>query len=749
MHEEFKGHIGRTVEESRPSWPEPSRPAAESPNVVVILLDDTGFAHLGCYGSSIDTPRIDALAAAGLRYTNFHATSLCSPTRASLLTGRNHHSVGMRAISNWNSGFPHMRGYISRHAYTLAEVLRAEGYGTFAVGKWHLAPTEQCSGAGPFDHWPLQRGFDRFYGFLPGTTDQFFPELTVDNHHIDPPSPAEAPYHLTEDLVEQAIAMVREQKSVLPQKPFFLYLTPAATHNPHQAPEEYIRRYRGRFDDGWDVVRQSWFERQKQLGIVPPATKLAPRNPGVEPWESLSRAEQQLAARLQEAFAGFLEHTDAQIGRLVDFLDDIGELENTLLLLASDNGSSQEGGPTGSVDERRQFSGLPPVDPDAEDLRLDELGSWRSHTNIPWGWAQVGNTPLKWYKQNTHGGGVRVPLIVHWPAGQLERGGIRHQFHHVSDVAPTVLDLLNLDSPRKMSGVDQLPLAGVSLAYSFREATAETAKQVQYFEMLGDRAIWQGGWKAVSHHTPGTQFDDDSWELYHLEEDFSESDDLSESNPDKLREMVERWWVEAGRHGVLPLDDRRIQLFDISPPGVGPHAANSYRYLGPLSHMPTDAAPPLGRRDFQLTAEVDRPTGHESGVLLAQGTINAGVVVFVQDGLLKLVYNAFGRFVEMVSEAPLPEGRSAVKVQLRRDTAGGSVRMEIDGRPAGAFRSEMLVPMRLSIGTDIGKDRGSPICEAYEAPFAFSGRLMSMQIDLLGEDARAEASMFESEMVQQ
>ena len=450
-HPEWKGVIGRTVAESTPDWPTRPRPAPEAPNVVVVVLDDTGFAHLGCYGSSIETPNIDALAAGGLRYNSFHTTALCSPTRAALLTGRNHHAVGMRGLSNWTSGFPNCTGRIPPDAATLAELLSSAGYSTFAVGKWHLTPMEETSAAGPFDDWPLRRGFDRFYGFMQGETSQFYPELYCDNHPIPTPYGPDEGYHVSEDLVDQAVAMLRDQRSNAPTRPFFMYFCFGATHAPHQAPPEYLEKYRGRFDEGWDAVRESWFARQLELGVVPPGTDLAPRNQGVRPWAELSDDEKRLAVRLQEAFAGFLDHTDAQVGRLVAGLESLGVVENTLFVLISDNGASQEGGPNGMVDSIHFFNGmLETLDESLE--RIDDIGGPRANNNYPWGWAQAGNTPLKRYKQNTHGGGVRDPLIVHWPAGISERGSIRSQFCHVSDLAPTILEVAGVAPPRRLSG---------------------------------------------------------------------------------------------------------------------------------------------------------------------------------------------------------------------------------------------------------------------------------------------------------
>jgi arylsulfatase A-like enzyme len=395
-HEPFEGVIGRTIAESTPSWPVRPHPGEQAPNVVVILIDDLGFGHFGCYGSSIDTPNIDRLAADGLRYTNFHVTPVCSPTRAALLTGRNHHEVGMRSVSNFNTGFPNMRGQVSNHAATMAEVLRDEGYTTFALGKWHLCQMEDASAAGPYDQWPCQRGFDRHYGFLDGETDQFHPELVYDNHAIEPPGRPEDGYHVSEDLVDHAIGFVHDTKSIRPDRPFFMYFAFGATHAPHQAPPAYIEKYRGMFDEGWDVARERWFARQIEMGLLPADTQLAPRNPGVEAWDSMPENQRRLAARLQEAFAGFLEHTDAQIGRLCDALEELGELDNTMIVLLSDNGASQEGGPFGVMHEMKFFNFILET-PDQAILRLDDIGGPNSHTNYPWGWAQAGNTPFKWY----------------------------------------------------------------------------------------------------------------------------------------------------------------------------------------------------------------------------------------------------------------------------------------------------------------------------------------------------------------
>ena len=725
--EPFDGVIARTQAESRPSWPVPPHPGAGAPNVVVILLDDTGFSHLGCYGSDLTTPNIDALAARGLRYSNFHVTPLCSPTRAALLTGRNHHTVGMRAISNFDSGYPHMRGHITDHATTLAEVLRDEGYATFAVGKWHLCAMENASAAGPYDQWPCQRGFDRFYGFLEGETDQFSPDLVYDNHRVEPPATPDEGYHLSEDLVDHAIEFIHDSVSIRPDRPFFTYLAFGAMHAPHQAPTEYLEKYRGAFDEGWDVARERWFARQIELGLLPPGTELAPRNPGVEPWDSLPDNQRRLAARLQEAFAAFLEHTDAQIGRLVEDLDRLGRLDDTLLVLLSDNGASQEGGPFGVMHEMKYFNLLVET-PDEAVGRIDDIGGPHSHANYPWGWAQAGNTPFRWYKQNTHEGGVHVPLIIHWPAGIADAGAVRDQFHHVNDMVPTVYDLLGITAPDVYRGREQLPVSGTSMRYTFDDADAPTTKRVQYYEMFGHRALIADGWKAVTRHTPGVPFDDDTWELYHYDIDRSECHDLAAGHPDKLAGLVDRWWVEAEDQGVLPLDDRSIELFFTRYRDRSVHPTDRrYTYYPPMAPLPAQVAPGMGGRGFDLAATIDRPAG-AGGVLYATGTENSGISVFVQGDRLVFDYNCFNDHHVLESTVPVPVGASVVGVRFRRQGAGGEATLVVDGVPCGGTTVPFAMHIISSVGASVGYDHGSPVSERYRGPFAFEGTLHQVEI---------------------
>ncbi len=728
-YERFDGVIGRTREESEPWWPTPPHPGPGAPDVVVILLDDVGFSHFGCYGSDLSTPHIDALAAGGLRYANFHVTPLCSPTRAALLTGRNHHAVGMRALSNFDSGYPHMRGQISRHAATVAEVLRDQGYGTFAVGKWHLCPMQDASAAGPYDQWPCQRGFDRFYGFLEGETDQFSPDLVYDNHRVELPAGHEDGYHLSEDLVDHAIEFIHDSVSIRPDRPFFAYVAFGAAHAPHQAPPDYLERQRGRFDEGWDVTRDRWFARQIEMGLLPPDTMLAPRNPGVEPWDSLPENQRLLAARLQEAFAAFLEHTDAQIGRLVADLERLGRLDNTLLLLLSDNGASQEGGPFGVLHEMKYFNFLAET-PDEAVERIDEIGGPHSHANYPWGWAQAGNTPFKWYKQNTHEGGVHVPLIAHWPRRIGDRGAIRDQFHHVNDLVPTIYETLGITAPEVYRGDAQLPTSGISLGYTFDAPDAPSEKHVQYFEMMGHRGIYADGWKAVTRHRSGTPFEDDVWELYHLTEDRSECTDLAAEQPETLARLIQLWWDEAEAQGVLPLDDRTIELFTTRYRDHSVHPVDRhYVYRPPMSPLPAQAAPAMGARGFDLTATVDRPVG-AGGVLYASGTQNAGLSLFVQGDRVVFDYNCFGDHHVVESDATVPAGATSVGVRFRRTGTGGEAELRIDGAACGSMTVPFAMTIISSVGPSVGYDHGGPVSDRYSGRFPFEGTLHEIVIDL-------------------
>ncbi|MGZ4693586.1 MAG: arylsulfatase [Acidimicrobiales bacterium] len=731
----FGGTIATSVADSTAWWPEANRPPAGSPNVVVVVLDDVGFADLGCYGSEIDTPTIDRLADGGLRYTGFHTTPLCSPTRACLLTGRNHHSVGMSMVAEWDAGFPAARSRITPAAATIAQVLRDAGYATLHVGKWHLAPPHEQTQVGPFHNWPLGKGFERSYGFLSGYTDQFPPDLVQDNEVVLPPrTPAEG-YHLTEDLIDHADRFVRDHLALAPDRPFFLYLALGACHWPLQAPAELVAKYRGRYDRGWDEVRAERFDRQQALGVVPQSAGLPPRNEGVSAWDDLSDDERRFAARLQEAYAGFLDHADAQLARLVDTLTELGQLDDTLIVLLSDNGASQEGGPSGYLNISQLFNGLR-TDVEAAMPRLDEIGGPSVQPAYPLGWAQVSNTPLKRYKGNTHGGGVRDPLIVHWPARVTDAGAIRPQFHHAIDVTPTLLEVLGLEAPSTYAGVEQMPVHGTSFAYTFAEAGARapTRHVTQHFEMGGHRAMWHDGWKAVTYHPFASPYEDDVWELYHVDEDYSELHDLAEARPDKLAELVERWWAAADEFGVLPLDDRMVERLGLlSPPG-SPRQIDSFRLPPGVRRIPPIGVPFVPSRSYAIEADVECTDGDE-GVLISHGGVGGGNVLYVRGGRLVLEYDQGDVRRSVTSDRPVPEGSSVLGFRFDKSAVlRGTAVLMIDGEPVGSIEITRTLGVVPATGAfEIGADSSSPSSPHYPAPFRFTGTIGEVRVDL-GDD---------------
>ena len=725
-----EGHIGRTVYESDPQWPtEPGAPEG-APNIVVILLDDVGFAQLGCYGSNIETPNIDRLADEGLRFNNFHTTAMCSPTRASLLTGRNHHSAGMGAIVEWSTGFPGYRGELSKRTSTLAEILRPHGYNSFAVGKWHLMRMTSATAAGPFDAWPLARGFDRFYGFLASHADHYHPELFEDNKAIAAPRGED--YHLTEDLADQAISMVRSQKSVKPEKPFFLYFAPGACHSPHQVPQSYIDKYKGRFDAGWDEMRRKWFARQQELGIVPEGTELTDLNGNVTPWEKLDKKEQELCARMQEVYAGFLDHTDEQIGRILDFLKSIEQHENTLVVFMSDNGASDEGGEFGNLNIRKHYSFIHESFDELYAAK-DEYGGEFAYNHYPMGWGHAGNTPLKWFKMDTHGGGIRDPFIVQWPERIGDGGAIRGQFHHCIDIVPTILDYLGIDAPESVNGIPQMPVHGKSMRSSIEDADAPTPKKVQYFEMLGDRGIWADGWKAVTRHTKGASFDDDVWELYHVDEDFSEHRDLAAEQPGKLRQMIDLWWSEAGKYDVLPLDDRDRERAASSLKAA---ARKHYRYYPGMMRIDRMNTPNVSNCSHRIEAEIELDGAGASGVILSAGNRFGGYVLYCEKGHLVYAYTFGVRDSAKVrSRDKLPDGKVRVAYDFKKtaDKAGTGT-LFVNDVEQGTLDLQGMWPIIPNVaGVHCGYDDGSPVCEDYSTPFAFEGRVDHVDVTV-GDD---------------
>jgi arylsulfatase A-like enzyme len=724
MSNEFQGEINRYFEDSKPWWPSSKRPPEGAPNVVYIVLDDTGYSHLGCYGSDISTPNIDQLANGGLRYTNFHTTAICSPTRACLLTGRNHHSVGMGFLADINNGFPNARGRISKETALLSEILQEEGYNTMAVGKWHLLPSGERSVSGPFEHWPLSRGFERYYGFLGGETNQFNPDLVVGNEYIDQPKTAEEGYHLTEDLTDKAIKYVREQKSAAPDKPFFLYLAYGATHAPHHAPKEFIDKYAGKYDQGWDVAREQWFARQKELGIIPDNTVLPARNPGVKAWDSLNPTEKRLFTRMQEVFAGFLDHTDYHIGRLLNALREIEQYDNTIIVLVSDNGASPEGQQVGTWNEYKNFNGEA-EQAEQEIQHIDKLGTPDAYNHYPTGWAQVGNTPLKWYKTFVHAGGVKDPFIISYPDKIKDAGGIRTQYHHAIDVVPTILELSGISEPSVIKGIQQKSIEGVSLAYSFEHQSEPSQRKTQYYEMLGNRAIYHEGWKAVTYHIPGSSFDADKWELYHVDQDFSENNDLAESEPEKLKELIELWWVEAEQYGVLPIDGRG--LFGKFDKTEVPQTVTYKYYPNPdgFHHHVTFNS----KLSHSIEADFIRSSVDKEGALIANGGRFGGWALFVQNNRLVYHSNFLGeQHYSVVSSEELPVG--SVNVRLEFEEEEKLAKLFINHKLVGEGFISRIAPLGGPGVFSIGKSALTPVTEDYESPFVFTGELKEIRVTI-------------------
>jgi arylsulfatase len=757
----FNGVRGRTIDESSQSWPEPLRAKRGAPNVLFIVQDDTGFGQLGCYGSPIETPNLDALAKDGLRLNNMHTTALCSPSRCCFLTGRNHHSNAMACITEGSTGFPGANGNIPFENGLLSEMLLQHGYNTYAIGKWHLTPADQISAAGPYDRWPLGRGFERYYGFLGGDTHQYYPELVYDNHSVEPEKTPEEGYHLTVDLTDKAISFIADSKQVAPNKPFFLYFCPGATHAPHHVPKEWADKYKGQFDDGWDAYREKTFARQKELGIIPRDAELSRHDPDVQDWNTLSADEKRLYARMMEVFAGFLTHTDNQYGRLFDFLKSIGEWENTLVLFISDNGASAEGGPHGSVNENKFFNNVP--DSLHENLeKIDELGGPSTFNHYPWGWTFAGNTPFRRWKRETYRGGISDPCIVHWPKGIQAKGQVRTQYAHAVDFVPTVLEALGIDPPASIKGVTQSPIQGHSFAHIFNDANAPSKHLTQYFEMFGHRSIYHDGWRAVCPW-PGTSFteaglpfgalidknkltelDAKGWELYNIDRDFAENHNLAADNRAKLIEMITTWYVEAGKYNVLPIDSRGQQRAMDQRPQIA-EDRTSYVLFPHTQMVPQNAGPNVMNRSFSITADVDIPKGGAEGVLLSAGDVQGGLSFYVQESNLHYVYSYVGStFSHIESHVPVPEGRHSLRFEfqttgkldfIKGTGAPGHGRLYIDTQLVGEGDIPLTMPVMIGLagGMVCGADTGSPVWDKYQPPFEFTGTLYSTTVDLSGE----------------
>jgi arylsulfatase len=738
----LKAEVGRTYKDSKQAKIEEIKAPKGAPNIVIVLLDDVGFGAAGTFGGPVPTPALDSLAKQGLRYNAFHTTALCSPTRGALLTGRNHHSVATGTVTEMATGFDGYTTVIPKSTATVAEILRQNGYNTSAWGKWHNTPAWETSMAGPFDRWPTGLGFEEFYGFMGGETHQYEPPLYRGTAPIErPPKPN---YTLNDDLAEQAIAWMRLQKSVAPDKPFFVYWAPGATHAPHHVPKEWSDKYRGRFDQGWDKLREEIFARQQKLGVIPANAKLTPRPPQIPAWESLSPERKKIASRLMEIYAGFLAQTDYEVGRLVDAIKEMGQWDNTLFIyIVGDNGASGEGTPFGVFNEWSVLNGLP-EDPGVALKHFDELGGPTAYNHYPVGFAWALDAPFQWTKQvASHFGGTRNAMVIAWPKRIKDTGGLRSQFHHCIDIVPTILEALGLPEPSMVNGAPQKPMEGVSMAYTFGDAKAPTRRRTQYFEMLGNRALYHEGWIASVFHGrapwelgKNLSFDQDKWELYNLAEDFSQADDLAAKYPEKLRGLQDLFWAEAAKFNVLPLDDRGFERVDRSlrPEPGGDRTKFTY-YAGAV-RIPEASAPNTMNKSYSVTAEVEIPQGGAQGVIAAMGGVAGGWSLYVEDSKPAFTYNCLtAERPTVTAKDKLPAGAATIRYEFAYDgggmARGGVSKLFVNGQLVGEGRIHRTVPLIFSADEtfDVGTDTGTPV-GLYPNNFAFTGKIKKVTIDL-------------------
>ena len=742
---QFKGTINLDIRDSKPDWDAflYKKAPKDAPNVLVILYDDTGCAAWSPYGGRINMPTMDRLAANGLTYSQWHTTAVCSPTRSCFLTGRNHHANGFGSISEMAVGFPGYCGHIPPENGTIAQVLRDAGWTTLWIGKNHNVPVDAFSIGATKKKWPLGLGYDRFYGFIGGETNQWYPTLIEDNHFIDQPYQPEDGYHLSKDLADKAITYIRDSKQSEPDKPWYMWYCPGANHAPHHAPQEYIDKYKGKFDDGYEAYRGWVLERMIERGILPKDTELTPINPlpdeilpdadSVRPWDSLSDNEKKLFARMAEVYAGFSEYTDVQIGRVIDYLEESDQLDNTLILYCADNGASGEGSPSGSVNENRFFNGYPD-DIESNMAMIDKLGSPDTYNHYPTGWAVAFSTPYKMFKRYaSFAGGTCDPLVIHWPKGIKAKGEIRHQYHHCTDIMPTILECCGIEMPEVIDGIEQAPLAGVSMRYSFNNAGAQTKKETQYYEMVGTRGIWHNGWKAATLHAPAPadqgNFDKDVWQLFNVEEDRSEARDLAAKHPEKLKELQDLWLAEAKKNNVLPLIDVGVDLIHKLEFHAAPPASGRYVYYPGTTEVPEATAARTLGSSFKALAEVEF-TVDSQGVIFAQGSRFGGFSLFVKGGKLIFVYNFLGIPPEqrLASDAPTL-GKHIVGVEFNKQSISknletlGQMKLYVDDKVVaeGPFRTQSGHYALCGEGLSIGTDSGDSVSSEYKPKFEFTG----------------------------
>ncbi len=743
----FKGKIGPTLKGSKADFPRQVEAPPGAPNVLVVILDDVGFGHAGAFGGAVATPTMDSLAKEGLRYTAFHTTALCSPTRAALLTGRNHHSVGSGVVTEMGTGFPGYTGIVPGSAAALPEILRLNGYSTAAFGKWHNTPDAEISPSGPFDRWPTGRtwGFEYFYGFMNGESHQYYPMLYRNTTPVAQPKSPEEGYHVTADLADEAIGWLNRVNATNPAKPWMLYFSTGAAHAPHHAPKPYIEKYHGKFDSGWDHYRDETFARQKQMGIIPKDARLTPRPAEIPAWDEQPEEARKVYRRLMENYSGFLDHTDEQVGRLIAALEASGEMENTLIFyIVGDNGASAEGGLEGTISETASVNGVQLGLAEIE-AKFDQIGGPDTDPHVPVGWAWAANTPFQWAKQvASHFGGTRNGLIIHWPKGMRARDGMRTQFHHVIDIAPTVFEAAGLPQPGMVNGIKQKPIEGVSMLYSFDDETAKSRRTVQYFEMFGNRGIYKDGWMAAARHgrlpwetgASTGEFASDAWELYHIDKDFTQSENLAAANPAKLKELQDAFQEEAKKYNVLPLDDRLAARFDTTLRPNPLAGVTSFNYgpgvtgIGEGAFLNTHGVP------FSITADVEIGEGGSDGVLAAIGGVISGWSLFIKDGKPIFNYNYFDvEHVAVASPEGLAPGRAVIRAELSPAEPGpgkaADVRLLVNDKEVAKGRVTRTVPFRYGVEPfDVGMDTVSAVSRDYRSPFEFQGKINNVRIEV-------------------
>ncbi len=765
MAKKFNGVINEDIRDSVPDWGPFEQPKVPegAPNVLYIVWDDVGFSAFEPFGGPIETPAMQRIAEKGLRFTQFHTTALCSPTRAAMLTGRNHTTVGMACIGEATSGFPNSNGHIPFETATIAEVLVEQGYNTYMLGKWHLCPEDEMNLASTKRNWPVGRGFERYYGFLGGETSQWNPDLIYDNHPVEQPYSPEEGYHFSTDIADKAIGFIADAKQIAPNKPFFMYFCPGVAHAPHHVSKEWADKYKGKFDQGYEKLREETLARQKEMGIVPADTELSPMNPLVDatsadgkpwapldvvrPWDSLDDDEQRLFIRMAEVYAGMVSHTDYEIGRILDYLEQTGQLDNTIIVAISDNGASGEGGPNGSVNENKFFNSIP--DTMEENLKyLDVLGGPETYNHYCTGWAMAFNTPFKLWKRYAWNGGICDPLIIAWPRGIKAQGEIRDQYCHVTDVTPTIYDMLGIELPDEVKGYTQWSLEGTSLTYSFEQADAPAQKETQYYTMLGSRGIWHKGWKANTVHPTIANwgnFNQDKWALYNVAEDRSEVHDLSEQYPEKLEALKTLWYHEAGKYQGFPLEDRSpVEVLTTPRPQLSP-PRDRYIYTPGTSEVPESAAVNVRNRSYKIAANVKVSSNgaKTEGVIFSHGSLFGGHSLFIKDHKLHYVYNWLGETDQViVSDAEIPAGDCVLGVSFDKTgndaqhSATGTLSLYINDLKVdeAEIKTQPGKFMLGGEGLNIGKDPGSPVTNMYTSPFAFTGGTISeVIVDVSGE----------------